>query len=87
MISDWGSWLNISKLCQVGGNYCVFFFWFKSSLLVSKVNFNFVYTFRVYTSCVHVHIHIIKIVTNILMDFKTLMSSWGRNQNFKNYVR
>ena len=39
--SSWGSWSKISKLQQVGD---FSFFWYKSSLLVSKVSFNYVYT-------------------------------------------
>ena len=42
----------------------------KSSLLVSKESFNFVDTFMVHRSCIHVPIHVIEIVTNIRMDFK-----------------
>ena len=43
-ISSWGSWSKISKLLQVGD---FSFFGSKSSLLVSKVSFNYVYTFMV----------------------------------------
>ena len=42
--SSWGSWSKISKLQQVGDFY---FFGYKSSLLVSKVSFNYVYTLTV----------------------------------------
>ena len=44
LMSSWGSWSKISKLEQVGD----FFFWSKSSLLVSKISFNYVYTLRVH---------------------------------------
>ena len=44
-MSSWGSWSKISKLQQVGD---FSFFGYKSSLLVSKVSFNYVYTLRVY---------------------------------------
>ena len=43
-MSSWGSWSKISKL-QVDD---FSFFGSKSSLLVSKVPFNYVYTFRVH---------------------------------------
>ena len=44
-MSSWGSWSKISKSKQVGD---FSFFGSKSSLLVSKVSFNYVYTFRVH---------------------------------------
>ena len=44
-MSSWGSWSKILKLQQVGDFY---FFGSKSSLLVSKVSFNYVYTYRVH---------------------------------------
>ena len=45
-MSSWGSWSKISKLKQVGD---FSFFGSKSSLLVSKVSFNYVYTLT--TAC------------------------------------
>ena len=66
-MSSWGSWSKISKLQQVGD---FSFFGYKSSLLVSKVSFNYVYTFTVHRYCIHKPIHIIKFFTNILMGFK-----------------
>ena len=44
-MSSWGSWSKISKLMQVRD---FSFFGYKSSLLVSRVSFNYVYTFTVH---------------------------------------
>ena len=44
LMSSWGSWSKISKL-QVGD---FSFFGSESSLLVSKVSFNYVYTFTIH---------------------------------------
>ena len=77
---SWGSWSKFSKLEQVGD---FSFFGYKSSLLVSKVSFNYVYTFKIHSKSVDVPVDIIKIFNNILMGFKilcqvsNLMSSWG----------
>ena len=49
---SWGSWSKISKLQQVGDfSFCGS----KSSLLVSKVSFNYIYTFRVHRYCIHMN--------------------------------
>ena len=66
-MSSWGSCSKISKLQQVG---YFSFFGSKSSLLVSKSSFNFVYNIKVYRPSIHVLIHIIKVFRNILMGFK-----------------
>ena len=66
-MSRWESSSKISKLQQVGD---FSFFGSKSSLLVSKVSFNYVYTFTVHRKCIHKPIYIIKVFTNILVGFK-----------------
>ena len=53
LMSSWGSWSKISKL-QLVGDFS--FFWSKSSLLVSKLSFNFFYSFRVHRWCINVSI-------------------------------
>ena len=66
-MSSWGSWSKISKLHQVGD---FSFFGNKSSLLVSTVSFNYVFTLTVHRYGIHKPIYIIKVFTNILMGFK-----------------
>ena len=66
-MSSWGSRSKISKLQQVGD---FSFFGYKSSLLVYKVSFNYVFTCTVHRQFIHEPIQIIKVFTNIIMGFK-----------------
>ena len=61
LMSCWGSWSKNSKLTQVGD---FSFFAAKSSLWVSKLSFNFVYTFNVHTSFIDVLLHMKQCGTN-----------------------
>ena len=77
-------------------------FWSKSSLFkhtymaylpmggldgVSKVSFNFVYTLRVYRSCIYVLICIVKNFHQDTYGFQNFMSSWGVGvMNFENNI-